>query len=152
MDQEVEAGQTRATFQSLILLLMTIPGIDVLSARIILSEIGRDMSRFPTAAHLLSWAGSCPRNDESAGKRRSTRLRKGAPWLKILLVQCAQAAARKKGSYFNAHSSAFAGAEVRRKRPVRLRLHFSRPSTTCSKTARNSRISVPTILIAARKT
>jgi transposase len=102
MDQEVEAGQTRATFQSLILLLMTIPGVDVLSARIILSEIGRDMSRFPTAGHLLSWAGLCPRNDESAGKRRSTRLRKGAPWLKTLLVQCAQAAARKKGSYFNA--------------------------------------------------
>jgi transposase len=59
MDQEVEAGQTQATFQSLILLLMTIPGIDALSARIILSEIGRDMSRFPTAAHLLSWAGLC---------------------------------------------------------------------------------------------
>jgi transposase len=93
MDQEVEAGQTRATFQSLILLLMTIPGIDVLSARIILSEIGRDMSRFPTA---------CPRNDESAGKRRSTQLRKGDLWLKTLLVQCAWAARRKKGSYFNA--------------------------------------------------
>jgi len=102
MDQEVEAGQTRATFQSLILLLMTIPGIDVLSARTILSEIGRDMSRFPTAGHLLSWAGLCPRNDESAGKRRSTRLRKGDLWLKTLLVQCAWAARRKKGSYFNA--------------------------------------------------
>jgi transposase len=82
MDQEVEAGQTRATFQSLILLLVTIPGIDVLSARIILSEIGRDMSRFRTAGHLLSCAGLCPRNDESAGKRRSTPLRKGDPWLK----------------------------------------------------------------------
>jgi len=102
MDQEVQAGQTRATFQSLILLLMTIPGIDVLSARIILSEIGRDMSRFPTAGHLLSWAGLCPRNDESAGKRRSTRLRKGDLWRKTLLVQCAWAARRKKGSYFNA--------------------------------------------------
>jgi transposase len=78
MHQEVEAGQTRATFQGLILLLVTIPGIDVLSARIILSEIGRDMSRFRTAGHLLSWAGLCSRNDESAGKRRSTRLRKGA--------------------------------------------------------------------------
>jgi transposase len=84
MDQKVEAGQTRASFQSLILLLMTIPGIDVLSARIVLSEIGRDMNRFPSAGHLLSWAGLCPRNDESAGKRRSTRLRKGAPWLKTL--------------------------------------------------------------------
>jgi transposase len=100
MDREVEAGQ--ASFQSLILLLTTIPGIDVLAARIILSEIGVDMTRFPTAGHLLSWAGLCPRNDESAGKRRSTRLRKGDRWLKTLLVQCAWAARRKKGSYFNA--------------------------------------------------
>jgi len=100
MDQEVEAGQ--ASFQSLISLLVTIPGIDVLAARIVLSEIGPDMTRFPTAGHLLSWAGLCPRNDETAGKRRSTRLRKGDPWLKTLLVQCAWAAKRKKGSYFNA--------------------------------------------------
>ena len=87
MDQEVEAGQTRATFQSLILH----------SGRIILSEIGRDMSQFPTAGHLLSWAGLCPRNDESAGKRRSTRLRKGAPWLKTLLVQCSRFPSFKRG-------------------------------------------------------
>jgi transposase len=100
MDQEVEAGQ--ASFQSLISLLITIPGIDVLAARIVLSEIGPDMTRFPTAGHLLSWAGLCPRNDESAGKRRSNRLRKGSAWLKTLLVQCAWAARRKKGSYFNA--------------------------------------------------
>ena len=99
MDQEVEAGRT---FQTLIALLITIPGIDVLAARIILSEIGPDMNRFPTAGHLLSWAGLCPRNDESAGKRRSTRLRKGDRWLKTLLIQCAWAAKRKKGSYFNA--------------------------------------------------
>jgi hypothetical protein len=60
------------------------------------------MSRFPTAGHLISWAGLCPRNDESAGKRRSTRLRKGAPWLKTTLVQCAWAASRKKVSYLQA--------------------------------------------------
>ena len=57
-----------------------------LTAQVIVSEIGIDMSRFPTAGHLISWAGLCPRNDESAGKRRSTRLRKGAPWLKTTLV------------------------------------------------------------------
>ena len=51
-----------------------------------MAEIGVDMTRFPTAAHLISWACLCPRNDESAGKRRSTKLRKGAPWLKTLLV------------------------------------------------------------------
>ena len=80
----------------------TIPGIDALSACVILAEIGRDMSRFPTAGHLISWAGLCPKNDESAGKRRSTRMRKGAPWLKTTLVQCASAAARKKASYLQA--------------------------------------------------
>ncbi len=83
-------------------LLTTIPGIDELSACVILAEIGLDMSRFPTAGHLISWAGLCPRNDESAGKRRSTRMRKGAPWLKTTLVQCAWAAARKKASYLQA--------------------------------------------------
>jgi transposase len=60
------------------------------------------MTRFPSDAHLISWAGLCPRNDESAGKRRSNRLRKGAPWLKTMLVQCAWAAVKKKGSYLQA--------------------------------------------------
>jgi transposase len=89
--------------------LTTIPGIDELSACVILAEIGHDMTRFATAGHLISWAGLCPRNDESAGTRRSTRVRKslpskagGAPWLKTTLVQCASAAARKKASYLQA--------------------------------------------------
>jgi transposase len=82
--------------------LSTIPGISQLSAQVIVSEIGTDMSRFATDAHLRSWAGLCPRNDESAGKRRSTRLRKGAPWLKAMLVQCAWAATRSKGTYLHA--------------------------------------------------
>jgi transposase len=60
------------------------------------------MSRFPTAAHLVSWAGLCPGMDESAGKHRSKRLRKGGQWLKTTLVQAAWAAARKKDSYFHA--------------------------------------------------
>jgi len=76
--------------------------VKALSGQGIVCEIGTDMSRFPTAGHLVSWAGLCPRNDESAGKRRSTRLRKGAPWLKTILVQCAWAAIRKKGSYLQA--------------------------------------------------
>ena len=67
-----------------------------------ISEIGLDMSRFPSAAHLISWAGLCPKNDESAGKRRSTRLRPGAPWLKALLVQSAWCAVRTKATYLHA--------------------------------------------------
>ena len=89
-------------FRITVELLRTIPGVDELSACVILAEIGRDMSRFPTAGQLISWAGLCPRNDESAGKRRSTRMRKAAAWLKTTLVQCAWAAARKKASYLQA--------------------------------------------------
>ena len=60
------------------------------------------MSRFPTAGHLVSWSGLCPGKNESAGKRKPSRLRKGAPWLKTMLVQCAWAAKRKKDSYYRA--------------------------------------------------
>jgi len=100
VDQEVDANLE--PFLTAIALLTTIPGVSDLSARVILAEIGNDMSRFPTDRHLISWAGLCPRNDESAGKRRSNRMRKGAPWLKTTLIQCAWAAARKKGSYLQA--------------------------------------------------
>lgn len=100
VDKEVEANLT--PFRKLIPVLTSIPGIGELGARILLAEIGADMSRFPTAGHLISWAGLCPGNDESAGKRRSTRMRKGAPWLKTTLIQCAWAAARTKASYLAA--------------------------------------------------
>jgi transposase len=100
IDKEVEANLE--PFRELIPVLTTIPGIGELAARVLLAEIGTDMSRFPTSGHLVSWAGLCPKNDESAGKRRSTRMRKGAPWLKTTLIQCAWAAARKKGSYLQA--------------------------------------------------
>jgi transposase len=82
--------------------LTTIPGVGALAAAGILAEIGCDMTRFATPAHLISWAGLCPANDESAGKRRSTRLRKGAPWLKTLLVQVAWSAARARAGYLPA--------------------------------------------------
>jgi transposase len=64
-----------------------IPGVSSLSAEVIIAEIGVDMSRFETAGHLISWAGLCPRNDESAGKRRSSRMKKGVPWLKRLVLR-----------------------------------------------------------------
>jgi transposase len=107
MDDEVAAGQ--ATFRSLIMLLCSIPGVSTLSATVILAEIGRDMSRFATAGHLVAWAGLCPGQNESAGKRKSSRLRKGAPWLKTMLVQCAWAASRKKDSYYKAQFNRLRG-------------------------------------------
>src|SRR5512140_2841170 len=60
------------------------------------------MTRFPSAGHLISWAGLCPRNDESAGKRRSTRVRKSGTWIKTTLVTAAWAAVRVKTSYLRA--------------------------------------------------
>jgi hypothetical protein len=77
MDAEVEAGH--ATFRSLISLLSTMPGVSALSATTIPSEIGTDMSRFAQAGQLVARAGLCPDQNESAGKRKSSRLRKGAP-------------------------------------------------------------------------
>ena len=102
--REVEArlGDALQPFRDLEGLLTTIPGVSQTTARVILSEVGADMARFPSAANLISWAGLCPGNDESAGKRRSTRLRKGGRWLKATLVQSAWAATRKKGSYLKA--------------------------------------------------
>jgi transposase len=101
-DIDSEVGARLAPFRSATERLSQIPGIGDVAAAAILAEIGVDMSRFPSAGHLVSWAGLCPRNDESAGKRRSTRLRKSGSWLKPLLVQCAWSATRKKGSYFQA--------------------------------------------------
>jgi transposase len=100
IDAEVE--RDLGPFREAVALLATIPGVGELTAEVVLAEIGLDMGRFPTAGHLISWAGLCPRQDESAGKRRSTRLKKGAPWLKTALVQAAWAAVRKKHSYLNA--------------------------------------------------
>lgn len=79
-----------------------VPGIDTRSAQSILAEIGTDMGRFPSAKHLASWAGLCPGNHESAGKRYSGRTRLANPWLKRTLSQCAWAASRTRHSYFHA--------------------------------------------------
>lgn len=79
--------------------LMTIPGIARRASEVIIAETGADMSRFPTPAHLASWAGLCPGNNESAGKHGSTRIRHGNPWLAGMLGECAAAAARTRGTY-----------------------------------------------------
>lgn len=97
-----EVGERLEPFREQVERLMEIPGLSETAAQVLAAEIGLDMARFPTAAHLRSWAGLCPRNDESAGKRRSTRTRKANPWLKSMLVQCAKAASRTKASYLGA--------------------------------------------------
>ena len=91
--------------QELVELLTDIPGVGENSAKTILSVIGTDMSRFPTAAHLASWAGVCPGNNESAGRRRSGKTRRGNSLLRTTLVLCAQGASRAKGSFFAAQYS-----------------------------------------------
>ena len=101
-DLEAHLGDALAPFRAAINLLTTMPGISDTAARVIVAEIGIDMTRFPTAGHLVSWAGLCPRLEISAGKRHSTRTRHGAPWLKTTLVQAAWGATRKKGSYLQA--------------------------------------------------
>ncbi len=100
IDKEVDGNVE--PFRAAIEMLSTVPGIGRLTAEVIVSEIGIDMGRFPTEQHLISWAGLCPKNDESAGKRRSTRMKKGAPWLKTTLIQCAWSATRTKQSYLRA--------------------------------------------------
>ena len=99
-DARIEAALE--PFRDAVERLKKVPGLSETSAQILIAENGTDMSQFPRAGHLLSWAGLIPRLDESVGKRRSRRVRKGAPWLKPVLVQCAWAASRKKNSYFAA--------------------------------------------------
>jgi transposase len=83
-------------------LLMTIPGVRQRAAEVLIAEIGVDMTVFPTPKHLASWAGVCPGNDQSAGKRRSGKTRKGSKWLRATLTESANAAARTKNSYLAA--------------------------------------------------
>ncbi len=91
-----------APFGAAVELLCTIPGVAQRTAEVIIAEIGTDMTVFPTAGHLASWAGQCPGNDQSAGKRRSGRTRKGSKSLNFALKDAAMAALRTNDSYLQA--------------------------------------------------
>jgi transposase len=93
---------TNETYEEAAKKLEAMPGVGKKSAQAIIAEIGVDMSRFPTASHLCAWAGVVPGNNESAGKRKSAKSRKGNKHLKKTLTQCATSAAKNKNSFFHA--------------------------------------------------
>ncbi|MGH7277820.1 MAG: IS110 family transposase, partial [Candidatus Rokuibacteriota bacterium] len=98
-DVEARVGDALVPFRAAVERLTTIRGIGPLAAAVLVADVGVDMSRFPTAGHLRSWAGLSPRHDESAGKRRSTRTLPGNLWRKTTLVQAAWSAVRKEHTY-----------------------------------------------------
>lgn len=102
-------------FSELIKILETIPGIDRRSAEEILAEIGTNMNQFPSEDHLSSWAGVCPGNNETGGKRKSGKTTKGSRWLKSTLGEIAWAASRTKGTYLSAHYKRIARRRGRKK-------------------------------------
>src|SRR5260370_11382560 len=83
-------------------LLSTITGVAERNSEVILAELGPDMSRFPSDRHAAGWVAICPGNDESAGKRRSGKTRRGNPYLRAALIESAHAAARSKNTYLRA--------------------------------------------------
>ena len=99
---EKEVAERLDPFQSEIARLCTIPGVDRVTAWGLLAEIGLNMNQFPDAQHLASWAGLCPGSHESAGKRKSGKIRKGSLWLRRCLCQRAWAVSTKKNNYLSA--------------------------------------------------
>lgn len=110
-----EVTERLRPFEAAVARLDTIPGVGVRTAETLVAEIGTDLGRFPTAAHLASWAGMCPGNDESAGKRRSGKTRKGDPWLRTALIEAAQAAGRTRGTYLAAQLHRLAARRGKKK-------------------------------------
>jgi transposase len=97
-----EIGERLCPFEGQLQGLDTIPGVNERIAQVMLAEVGTDLSRFPSAHHLASWAGICPGNQESGGKRQSGKTRKGSPWLRAALIEAAHGAAKSKGTYLSA--------------------------------------------------
>ncbi len=113
-----EVERVIAPFSEEVELLETIPGVNRRTAEVLIAQIGADMSGFPTHAHLASWAGMCPGNDESAGKRRSGKTRKGSKWLRGALIEAAHAASRSKRTYLSAQYARLRGRRGPKKAAV----------------------------------
>ena len=121
-DQIATVGEEIAArlrpFEPQLAIVASIPGVGRWSAQVILAEIGPDMGRFPTAGHLASWAGMCPGHDESAGKRRSGKTRKGSPWLRVTLTEAAWAAGRGKDPYLSGRYGRLIGRRGKKKTAI----------------------------------
>jgi transposase len=113
-----EVAQRLRPFEAELVILDSIPGIGRWAAEVILAEIGPDMSRFPTAGHLASWAGMCPGHHERAGKRRSGKTRKGSPQLRVTLTEAAYAAGRGKDTYLSARYHRLIGRKGKKKTAI----------------------------------
>jgi len=113
-----EIAERLRPFEAELAILDSIPGIGAWSAQVILAEIGPDMGRFPDEGHLASWAGMCPGHDESAGKRRSGKTRKGNPWLRVTLTEAAYAAGRGKDPYLSGRYGRLIGRKGRKKTAI----------------------------------
>jgi transposase len=142
---ETRVGDTLGPFRAAVSLLTTMPGLSETTARVLIAEIGTDMTRFPTVGHLVSWAGLCPRLDESAGKRRSTRTRRSAPWLKTTLVTAAWAATRKKDSYLRSQFLRIKSRRGAKKAIVAVASSMLTAAYSCSATGWNTMTSALTI-------
>ena len=114
IEQQIEAHLDEQLSRA-VELLDTIPGLDRVAALEVLAEIGPDMEQFPSAGHLASWAAMCPGNQQSAGKRRSGKTRKGNRWLRAALCRAAWAGSRKKDSYVKALYRRFARRRGRKR-------------------------------------
>jgi transposase len=110
-----EVQERLRPFVAAVARLDTIPGVGLRTAETLVAEIGTDLGRFPTSGHLASWAGMCPGNDESAGKRRTGTTRKGDQWLRAALIEAAQAAGRSRGTYLGAQYHRLAARRGKKK-------------------------------------
>ena len=123
LDEQIErlsdaVEEQLAPFAAAARLLCTIPGVKQRTAEVIIAEIGTDMTVFPTAGHLVSWAGLCPGHDESAGKRRSGHTRKGSKWLRIALLEAALAATHSNDTYLAAQYRRLKGRRGHRRASI----------------------------------
>lgn len=116
LDQEIE--EQMRPFEQEIAFLDAVPGIGVRSAQVILACIGTDMSRFPTTSHIASWSGLCPGNNESAGKRKKVKSKKGNPLLRTTLIQAAKSASHTKNTYLSAQYHRIAARRGKNKAAV----------------------------------